>query len=39
MDIIMALHAAGAIRPDLDPAVTSPIVEILGDEQLTNGYI
>jgi AcrR family transcriptional regulator len=36
-DFIQALQAAGAVRPDLDPAVTAHIIEILGYGQLTIG--
>jgi TetR/AcrR family acrAB operon transcriptional repressor len=36
-DFIRALQAAEAVRPDLDPAVTAYIIEILGYGQLTIG--
>jgi AcrR family transcriptional regulator len=36
-DFIRALQAAGAVRQDLDPAVTAHIIEILGYGQLTIG--
>ena len=36
-DFIQALQAAGAVRPDLDPAVTAHIIEMLGYGQLTIG--
>jgi TetR/AcrR family acrAB operon transcriptional repressor len=36
-DFIQALQAAGAVRLDLDPAVTAHIIEILGYGQLTIG--
>jgi TetR/AcrR family acrAB operon transcriptional repressor len=36
-DFIRALQTAGAVRPDLDAAVTAHIIEILGYGQLTIG--
>jgi len=36
-DFIRALQAAGAVRSDLDPAVTAHIIEMLGYGQLTIG--
>jgi AcrR family transcriptional regulator len=37
VDFIRALQAAGAVRQDLDPAVTAHIIEMLGYGQLTIG--
>jgi TetR/AcrR family acrAB operon transcriptional repressor len=37
VDFIRALQAAGAVRKDLDPAVTAHIIEMLGYGQLTIG--
>lgn len=37
VDFIRALQAAGAVRPDLDAAVTAHIIEMLGYGQLTIG--
>jgi TetR/AcrR family acrAB operon transcriptional repressor len=36
-DFIQALQAAGAVRQELDPAVTAHIIELLGYGQLTIG--
>jgi AcrR family transcriptional regulator len=37
VDFIRALQAAGAVRQDVDPAVTAHIIEMLGYGQLTIG--